>query len=150
MKVLLTLTLSSIFSVAALAMPNVGDFAVYEINANGMIINQKIELTAYNASTGKFTQLETTSFQGQQQQTTTLVNGSELATEADIGQVLTFCETPNVNGVLETVTVPAGSFNTCAISDSQSGMRLNYGNVPFGIVKLDGAGLSLQLLEFKK
>ena len=150
MKVLLTLTLSSLFSVAAMAMPNVGDFAVYEIDANGMMITQKIELTAYNASTGKFTQVETTSFQGQQQQQTTMVNGADLPTEATVGQVLTYCETPNVNGVLETVSVPAGSFYTCAINDSQSGMRLNYGNVPFGIVKLDGSGLSLRLLQFKK
>ncbi len=150
MKTFLSFALSALLSSAAMAMPNVGDFAVYEVNANGMLITQKLELTSYNASTGKFTQVETTSFQGQQQQQTTLVNGADLPSEALIEQIMALCETPTINGVIETVSVPAGTFSSCAFNDAQSGMRLNYGNVPFGIIKLDGPGISAKLLQYKK
>ena len=150
MKALFSFALCALLSNAAMAMPNVGDFAVYEVNANGMIITQKLELTSYNAASGKFTQVETTSFQGQQQQQTTLVNGADLPSEALIEQIMAACTTPAINGVIETVTVPAGTFSTCAFSDSQSGMRLNYGSVPFGIIQLDGPGISAKLLQYKK
>jgi hypothetical protein len=63
--------------------------------------------------------------------------------------LLALCESPAVNGKLESVTVVAGTFETCAIADAATGSVTNVGVVPFGVVKMSRPELILELTEFK-
>jgi hypothetical protein len=147
MKTLFALSVS-LFSSALLAMPAVGDLAVYKISANGYEVTQRTELTSFNASTNSFTRKVTTTYAGQSSSQVDSVNASELNTEAQLQMAITYCETPNIGGKLETVSVPAGTFQTCAINTDDGG-RANLGVVPFSVVKFAHPEGNLQLIEYK-
>lgn len=140
----------ALFSSAVMAMPAVGDSASYTITADGQTLTQKIQLTAFNPSTNTFTQLETTTFQGQTQQETSSVAASDLMSDAQADYILSKCTSAEIGGTLERITTPAGTFNTCAVTDETGSAKLNVGKVPFGLVAISGDGLSGILTGFTR
>lgn len=146
MKVLLTIALA-LTSLSAFAMPAVGDIATFQIETNGMTVVRNIELTEFNAETKTFTQVESMEVQGQTQTTSTKVEAKKLMNDAMIGQMLAICE-KNMGGKLETITVVAGTFDTCAVKDMNSDKVINFGKVPFGVVKIRSSEMNGELVHF--
>ena len=138
----------SFISTSAFAMPAVGDSATYSILTQGMTIIQKVELTAFDSSRNSFTQVETTTMQGQTKREITTVAFDELISDETADMILAYCES-QMGGTLQNITVTAGSFLTCSVYDPASGTQINMGRVPFGMIKLQGSNVSAQLIDFK-
>ena len=51
------------------------------------------------------------------------------------------------SGIKETITVPAGSFETCKFPNDSGGFTW-IGDVPFSMVKVDAGETKLELLNF--
>jgi hypothetical protein len=147
MKALLALALSA-FSFAALAMPKVGDMATYAIQTQGISFTSKSELTKFDVRTSKFTRVDTTIIFGNEEREEELVDLEDLSTADELNMMLAFCETNQINGKRETITVRAGTFNTCAVT-TQDGVKVNLGVVPFGVVRARGNDLALELIDFR-
>lgn len=147
MKALIALALI-LSSASVFAMPAVGDSATYQINTQGMTITQKIELTAYDAGTNSFIQVETTTVQGQQQKATTRVAADEFMSDESADLMMTYCES-QLGGTLQTITVVAGTFSTCSIYDPASAGQVYMGKVPFGLIKVQGSDVAAQLIDYK-
>ena len=147
MKSLLALSFLA-FSSALLAMPAVGDMAIYKIQTGGMEVTQKVELISFDSSNNSYTKKETNSVMGQESTNIEIVSAAQLSNESQLQAFLTFCESSQINGKLETLTVPAGTFKTCGITTDGQG-RANLGVVPFGVVKYVDPSGTLELVEFK-
>ena len=145
MKFLVISTIA-LFSSAVMASPSVGDSANYVLAVGGIVIIQKVELTAFNPSTQAFTQVETTEFQGQIQKETSQIPASELLSDAQTEQLLANCA--SYGGALESVVTQFGNLETCALTDS--GSIVNIGRVPFGVVQIRSAEVSGQIVGFKR
>jgi hypothetical protein len=113
-----------------------------------MDFSMTLKLTAFNESANTFTRETTTSILGQQQVESEEVATADLATDEALAMVMEYCETEMINGKLATITVAAGTFNTCEIVDAQSGAVQNLGLVPFGLVKFTSAEVNLELAAF--
>lgn len=146
MKAILLAALS-LMSVSAFAMPKVGDSVTYKIITNGMTLSQKIELTAYNASTDSFTQTETTTYQGQTQKEVNTVAAEEMINDQTADMMITYCES-QMGGKLQTITVTAGTFKACSVFDPATQSQVWMGKVPFGMIKLQGSQVSAELMSF--
>lgn len=146
-------------STAAFAYPAIGDYAMWKGTSvrNGMSSNISLErsITGFDASMDMFSVVETVSVDGQVQTSTIAQKSDELLTKQQVGEVLSFCAM--AGGVLEGVTVPAGSFATCKLpttnENGQSDGFIWVGDVSFGIVKAsgvqDGADYVLELSTFR-
>jgi hypothetical protein len=131
-----------VFSLSAYASPKVGDYAAYAttLSLNGQTIQADVqrELTQFNASTNQYLERQTTQISGQSPQVNeSWTDASNYLDDATIDSVLANCAASG--GALQAVSVPAGSFNTCALpfsSDDSSGTAF-VAKVPFGVVRLD-------------
>lgn len=68
----------------------------------------------------------------------TWVDGSDIMSSSDSAMIVANCSNPQVGGVLETVEVPAGKFNSCkVIGKNEEGhpVTLWIAAVPFGLAK---------------
>lgn len=130
------------------AMPKIGDMAAYSGSVAGMNMTVKSELTAFDSQKSTFTKVSTTTFMGQASTESEELTSEDLLSEETISAMMEYCETSYINGKRETVAVPAGTFDTCAIT-SQDGSIINIGMVPFGIVKMSNNNVTLSLTEYK-
>ena len=128
-----------LLSTSAFAMPSVGDVAEYDATVTTSqggpypgVFTQK--LTEFNASTQQFHLVRTVNF-GQAQSSEEWVGVGQLVSDQLVSGVLAQC--PQNGGTLETVSVPAGTFSTCAVpyDDAQSKGMLWVGAATFGIIK---------------
>jgi hypothetical protein len=56
-------------------------------------------------------------------------------------QIITDCETPDIGGKLESITVPAGKFSTCKVVNDDSGNgTIWFAPVTFGLAKMQFNG----------
>jgi hypothetical protein len=145
-------------SVHAFAMPSVGDDALYDVTTTttGQIDKGTLEfqLILFNATTHQFLERQILTGNGQTSTQEQMVDESTLASDTAIGFILSNCTM--ANGTLETITVPAGTFNTCAMqsnSDAQTG-TLWLTNVAFGFAKEEitfqnGTKMTLELRSQK-
>lgn len=147
MKALLMASLL-IVSASALAMPKVGDSALYRIQTQGMTFTQKIELVSYDASDDTFVQKETTTHQGQSQVEVNNVAASDLINDQTADLMLQYCQS-QMGGTLQNISVTAGTFATCSVYDPASQSQVWMGKVPFGMVKIQGSQVAGELIEFK-
>lgn len=134
------LMIASLLTTAVVsAMPAVGDLALYNITSidAGVTYNYTLEqkLTAQNVLTGDFNVSQTVTYNGVTQATEYAVPADQLATTQMIDLYLNNCAL--AGGTLETVTVPAGTFNTCAVKDENNNTTW-IAQVPFGFVKMSG------------
>ncbi len=155
---LVTLLALSIVSTAALAMPKVGDQALYDLtiskDAQVMQGTLESEITAQDAASGMLTVNRKFTINGNAQSQQEQVQPNDLPSDGVISQMLVSCET--TGGTSESVTVPAGTFPTCAIKYNDNGRNGTawVAAVPFGMVKnesvgQDGTNVSLTLKSYK-
>ena len=105
------------------AMPTIGDdviFSSVRVNAGAVITGTfEMKLVSFNSgnsgdsTSGKWTEKQTTTENGVAKVQNQQIPGSALLTDSAVALILTNCTT--MGGTLQTVTVPAGSFPTCAI-----------------------------------
>lgn len=130
--------LASVVTSVALAFPAVGDKAVfkgaYYGAAGGQIdFTQTIELVKFDETTQKYSL--TNQFDlanGQSQTQNAEVEANQLLSNDTVKQILADCVAGG--GTLGQTTVPAGTFQTCAVPTERNGM-IYVAEVPFGFVK---------------
>lgn len=147
MKAFIVFALAAMTTVA-FASPKVGDSATYSASASGMDFSMTLKLTAFNASANSFTKETVTSMMGQEQVESEEVATEDLASDEALSMVMALCESDAIGGKLASVTVAAGTFDTCEIVDAQSGAIQNIGVVPFGLVKFTSPEVTLELSAF--
>lgn len=138
MKVLATLSL--IFLTKAFAQDiQVGYKANYvgqaEIMHEVYNINSSSELKSYDPTTQSFLEVRTTDYNDGEapQVKEKWIAASTILPPSYFDYLLKHCH--EVPGILEVVTVKAGTFKTCKFLDPSGGF-MNLGQVPFGIVKM--------------
>jgi len=134
MKILSAFILS-LFSIAAFAMPKVGDMAVYQGTFEGsgggsMSFEQALTVKALTAA--EATVESTVLFDGQERTQEINLKYEELLNSKIIEYLLAKCQ--DEGGNIETLKVEAGEFQTCAIAQGARA-KIWLGHVPFGIVK---------------
>jgi hypothetical protein len=143
-----SLLLASLFVVSstAMAMPNIGDKVVLTGTANGTPASLESELVAANSTKTIYTRQNKTTINGETQTENEEVKAEDLVTDESINTVMTLCETEMINGKLESITVAAGTFDTCKIGSD--GAELNIGRVPFGVVRIASPEVTLELQSY--
>ncbi len=120
------------------AMPNVGDSALYNVKlTEGTTTNDyTFEQTITSQETnGNFNITQTVAFNGIVDSTITQISPDQMASTDMIDLYLANCAL--AEGKLETITVPAGTFNTCAVKDELNATTW-IAHVPFGMVRMEG------------
>lgn len=139
MKTIVMSLVSVLFTTAAMAMPAVGDNAVYsvQISQGGQSVSGTLESTITAASAGTFTVESKINLGGQSQVQNETRQAQEMVSDALIADIMTNCA--SYGGKIESVTVPAGNFNSCALpSNPQDGTGFTWiAPVAFGVVKID-------------
>jgi hypothetical protein len=143
----LTLSLSTAVAVIlaanyAQAMPTLGDDVVFssvQVNSGTVTTGTfEMKLVSYDSTSGKWTEKQTTTVNGVAKDENQQIPTSALLTDANVALILTNCTT--MSGTLQTVTVPAGNYSTCALpsnSDFSNGTLWVAKGVVFGIVQED-------------
>ncbi|MGZ3693202.1 MAG: hypothetical protein ACXWQO_03290 [Bdellovibrionota bacterium] len=150
---------SALFALSAYATPKVGDYALFAatISANGRSIPATIELEILREEgEGKFLQRQTNKIGDQDPQSNDEVKPvDQFISDATIDALLADCA--GNGGTLETVTVPAGDFNSCKLpfDNEESTGTAWVSKVPFGLARIDskskqnGYLVSSQLKTFR-
>lgn len=130
--------LALVVSQNALAYPVAGDMAEFK-NVDGSILTLKnngydAANHVWNVEVSQNGQVSVEKF-----------TDADMATEKNVAAVLSQCV--QSSGTPETVVVPAGTFPACKFSN-QSGGSTWIADVPFGMVKVVTAELSLELTSF--
>ena len=127
-------------AVSAFAYPAVNDTATFAgtMASVGAPANQfavTLSLVGYNPTNDQFTMEQTVNFSGQAQVNQIQVQKSSLVSEAMAQYMVANCV--ENGGVNETLTVPAGTFNTCKMteSDTESEALIYIADVTFGLAK---------------
>ncbi len=135
--VLLALT-----STSAHATPKVGDYAAYDmIFAKGgsrYQIDFSQELLQFNPANNHYFRQETFTLPGLAPDVRqTWLPASDFLSDENISLILNNCSSSGGN--LQNITVPAGSFQTCAMPhhSEESAGTIWIANVPFGFVRLE-------------
>jgi putative hemolysin len=137
MKVVLSLAVLA-FSAMASAYPALKDKAVYNGTfqgggGGGMSFTQTLEIVNALNNNTQFVVRQTLNLpNGQTQSQDNTFNASDLLDKAMVGQILAQCT--QAGGALEALTVPAGSFQTCALPQERGG-KVWVGDAAFGIIK---------------
>ena len=128
---------------SALAMPNIGDEAMYaaSVTQAGQTVTGTVEFKLMSLDTGTnyWSEQITTDFPGQSTVQNQSVSASELMNDTQIQALLQNCA--GAAGVLQTITVPAGTFNTCELpaNDAANGTTgmVWIGEATFGLIQED-------------
>ena len=142
---------AALVSVSAYAMPTVGDYAAYDVvlpNPNKTVISFQQELVAFDATRNEFILRRTQKFPGQAEKVETVpVSTADLLDDATVDSILAYCA--GAGGTLQTITVPAGTFNTCPIPQNRDGSKVVYvAKVPFGFARMTDGGFDILLRSF--
>jgi hypothetical protein len=139
MKTIFMSLVSVLFAATAFAMPTVGDNAVYNvtISQGGQSMTGTLESTITAANNGAYTIESKINMGGQSQVQNDQRTEQDMVSDALVGQILGSCA--QYGGKMESVTVPAGTFNACALpADPQNGTGYTWvAQVAFGVVKVD-------------
>lgn len=141
MKAAWTMLPAFLMTATAFAMPNVGDDAVFDATiTSGTQSYQgtaEFSLTSYDASTDQFNQHTVQTIGGSTQANDALVDHLAFITDAQATDAVASCA--HYGGTAATVTVPAGTFATCAIPVQNPGQTGTSWIAPvaFGVVKQD-------------
>jgi hypothetical protein len=139
MKTIFMSLVSMLFAATAFAMPAVGDNAVYNvtISQGGQSVAGTLESTITAANGGTYTVESKINLGGQSQVQNDQRSEQEMVSDALVGQIMGNCA--QYGGKLESVTVPAGTFNACALpADPQDVTGYTWvAQVAFGVVKVD-------------
>lgn len=133
----MTFVVATLASVVAFAYPSVKDSATfkgtYAAAAGGSIdFTQTIEIVSFNASASQYTLKNTVVYNGQTNVQNADVAADQLLNNARVASILADCS--QMGGTLESLTVPAGTFNTCKVPQERGSM-IWVADAPFGFVK---------------
>lgn len=124
----------------------VGAFAVYSFSSPESRGTRKVELTNYNSQSNRFTQVTTTTLStGEVTTAEEKISADEINSQEDNQVVLSLCES-ELDGKLETITIDAGTFESCALKEEAS--TFYFADVPFGYVKLISEIQNIDLKSF--
>lgn len=151
-RTLITLLLIIFFKIFAIAQgtgipSGIGNVANYKYTQDGYEFSVNRKVLSFDAKTKIYT-IENITTIG-----TEVTTNQEALSDIDyldidtIDMTLAFCETYMVNGKLETVTVPAGTFETCVYKDAEGGV-IKLAMVPFGIVKYESKQVNVELVSY--
>lgn len=150
MKILLTLA-TLIFAATAQATPAVGDYGNYDLTLTqaSSVQTGSYELSLVSQAGANFEMQSVITIGGQPQSSQETVAASDLLSDATITAVLGNCA--QYGGQSAQITVPAGSFATCALPID--GGVAWIGQVPFGVIQQsqaqsNGSNLVLKLQSF--
>lgn len=109
-----------------------------QLTTNGVqhAIALRFQASAFDAATATYDVTQSISYDnGTPQTNVQKQEAKDMFSNALYGQYIQYCG--QIGGKLETVTVAAGTFDTCAAPVNQNGQTGTtwVGNVPFGIVK---------------
>jgi hypothetical protein len=139
MEKILVLVSVLVMSASAYAMPNVGDDAIFAVTSTlaGQTENGSIEfaLMGQDPTTNTWSEQITSVIGGQTSTQMRSASSQELMTDAQAQSILANCTL--TGGIPAAITVPAGSFNTCAIpaTNGQATGTVWISDVAFGIVQ---------------
>ena len=138
MKLTLMSLVSALMATTALAMPKVGDVVNYNftVSQQGQNTSGTLKQLITTFVNGMYNVETTYEVNGQTQVQNNQRKPENMIDDKTISAVLSNCSA--YNGKLETVTVPAGSFNTCLIPNNENNQKgeVWFGAVPFGVVKM--------------
>ena len=149
--------LVTLASSAALAYPAVGDMTIsngtYTINGQSYPMVVKQEILARTAHS--FSVRGTFILNGESQIENQQIESNRLSTRQEVKILLANCG--KAEGTLETITVPAGTFETCHFKyvNDQGVSEVWMGDVPFQNVRQiqtsnqDGSVINIALTEYK-
>jgi len=143
---------SLVFTTTALAMPAVGDYALYSITHMNQTGTYESTIKAKDGAT--FTVENKINIGGQTQVQSEQKKEADLFSDSSVANLLAQCA--QSGGNLETVTVHAGSFNSCKVpfQNNDSSGYLWLGQVAFAILKVESLNSNnevtyLELQSFK-
>lgn len=146
MKIILSLL--SLVSLSAFAMPTVGDYAKLVGFADNNVITFEYEITNFDANKNQYEVTQITSYgEHSSQVEQSWMNPDDLITDEQVQTTLTDCI--SLGGTPETISTKVGEFETCSILEPSSQTMINVGKVPFGAVKIHYAGFDLLLEDYK-
>ena len=137
---------------AAHAAPAVGDQVAFQGTWDGQAVWQGISFTGYNAQTAQYRQVTVTKIGTNAPATQEdWVDAKDTASDAALQYIVANCAAQY--GVPQTITVPAGTFNTCKMALQQGG-HVWVGQVPFAVVRIEspvqGKLLTAELTGFTR
>ena len=132
-----------------MASVHVGESATFNLSIGGdsNAYTLKMEVTAVDAAAGTFTETQTI-YKGTTQVQQSAMPPESIADMDQYAQIVDNCA--SAGGTPESVTVPAGTFQTCHIlgSDNDGGkFDLQIAKVPFGIAILTQTGSDSKTLH---
>lgn len=146
-------------STAAFAYPVVGDkvefSGTFKQDPGAEVpLNLKMEVLSFDGTEQEWIVREETTIDGKTKVSNEDIDAKDMFTPAKVQYVLTNCEARG--GVIENVTVPAGTFSACHLvrADSEESKELWIGDVPFGVLKMishdmeDGEHFAVELQSF--
>jgi hypothetical protein len=151
---------SFVFALTAQATPKLGDYASYDAtvtnNGQSFVVRIQRELIREDAANAQFLERQTVELPGQPAEATESWNPADaFLSDAFIAEALGKCS--ENGGALQAVTVPAGTFDTCALpyeTDEEMGTAF-IAKVPFGLARIDsvrksdGLTISSLLTQFR-
>jgi hypothetical protein len=127
---------------SALAMPAVGDDVIFSsVGATTGTTTTgtfEMKLASYDSNSGKWLEKQITTQNGVSKDQNQQIPTSALLTDSNVALILANCAV--MKGTLQTITVPAGNFSTCAIpstSEFSNGTLWIAKGVVFGIAQED-------------
>lgn len=151
MKMLILLA-TTVLATLAQATPLVGDYSNFKatVSTEGQTMAGTLEVALVAKTATGFKMTATTKFDNQPSEHQEKdVNADDLINDEMISYLLANCAAQS--GQLQSVTVPAGTFNSCAITNENSTIWI--AQVPFGFAKRtelspEGYTYSLELQSF--
>ena len=141
MKLISLVTMVLSFSFPAFAFPTVGDEALFDLtqtdsSGNTLQGTYEVEILGYDSTMHRYEQRSTQILDGDTSVQEGETDENQFYSDSVVTDILNRCA--QYGGVLETVTVPAGTFNTCAVPYSDAygtrGITL-YTHVPYSTAK---------------
>jgi hypothetical protein len=138
---ILSICFTLVFAALSHATPKMGDFASYQLEMSSREHNLSViidkEILSFDASQNSYLVRQTMTQEGNPPESLEEnTPADQMITDEMIDSILVNCG--STGGSLQSVTVPAGTFNTCAMpidNESESG-TVWIAKVPFGFVQL--------------
>jgi hypothetical protein len=147
-------------STSAYATPRLGDYAAFNavLSLNGQTMQADVqqEIVQHDTSKNEFLERQTVAFSGRSPEVTDSWKAADqFLDDATIEAVLGNCAA--AGGTAQAITVPAGTFDTCAMPFDNEGSKgiVWIAKVPFGVAKLDqlnkenGLTVAMELRSFR-
>ena len=148
----IVLLLCGVFCFVAFADNSlVGTSATYAFKAASLKGKTKVEITSFDADKETYTQVTTTITSDGENLDREVIPVSDISTSEQSLEILSICE-EELGGTLEILSVKAGKFKTCVITESEnkeSETKTYLANVPFGMIKLIADNQTVELIRFK-